>query len=172
MSVAVLTKREIRERSSQLRTLICEWDPIGVMDDTEWPKDEYDCLIGPLLTLLQSGANDEGIADYLRRELIEHFGLTPADGLASVAQRVRTWFNRGWLVVNEPVTVFVSLLDEGVNVWRPVSARPLGQGLFRLVGVNANVSDERWQFPAGAIVKCVTRQFEDGTTGVVAVEQV
>jgi hypothetical protein len=173
MSTTALTKRELRERSSQLRALICEWDPIGVMDDPDWPRDEYDCLVGPLLTLLQSGAADDSIAGYLRKEIVEHFGLSPdAYDLLAVAWRFRAWFDQGWRDLAAPVTVFVALLDEGVDVWRPVQARPLGRGLFRLVGVQADVSDERWQFPAGAIVRCEDRRFDDGTTGVTAVERV
>jgi hypothetical protein len=70
------------------------------------------------------------------------------------------------------VTVFVALLDEGVDIWRPVQARPLAGGLFRIVGVEADVSDERWEFPAGAIVRSEKKRFADGTTGLVAVEQV
>ena len=172
MTDSALTKREIQERSKQLRALLGEWDPIGVMHVPSWPRDEYDCLIGPLLTLLQSGAGDDAVANYLRKEVVEHFGLSPTDDFAAVARTVLAWFDRGWRQVNQAVTVFVLLLDEGVEVWRPVEARPLGQGLFRLVGVNADVSEERWQFAAGAIVKCETKQFHDGSAGVTVVEQV
>ena len=28
------------------QVLISQWDPIGVMDDPEWPRDEYDSYIG------------------------------------------------------------------------------------------------------------------------------
>ena len=37
MTTTVLSKREIRERSSQLRALMRKWDPIGVMSDPDWP---------------------------------------------------------------------------------------------------------------------------------------
>src|SRR6266705_4959133 len=78
-----LSKREIRERSSQLNDLLCEWDPIGVMS-VGAPRDEYDCLIGPLLTLLQSGGTATDIQSYLRKEIVEHFGVSsePYDFLA------------------------------------------------------------------------------------------
>jgi hypothetical protein len=130
---------------------MCKWDPIGVMDQPDWSRDEYDCLVGQLLTMLQSGATNDAIAAYLRKEIVEHFGLSPDpyDFLA-VARGARNWFDLGWRDVAEPTTIFVALLDEGVDVWRPVQARPLGGGLFRIVGVEADVSDERWQFPAGA----------------------
>lgn len=168
-----LTKHELRQRSRELNALMCEWDPIGVMDNPDWPRDEYGCLVGPLLTLLQSGATDDEIGSYLRKEIVEHFGLSPEhyDFLA-VAKRLRTWFDRGWRDLAEPVPIFVALVDEGVDVWRPVQARPLSRGLFRIVGVEADVSDERWQFPTGAIVRCVQKRFGDGTIGMTAAEQV
>ena len=168
----MLSKRESSERSAQLRALICEWDPLGVMADPAWPRDEYDCLVGPLLTLVQSGASKEEIALYLRTEIVEHFGLSgEGHDFTSVAERVRRWFDRGWRHLAEPVTIFVALLDEGVDVWRPVRARPLDHGLFRIVGVEADTSDETWQFPAGAIVRCEEKRFAAGTSGMVAVEQ-
>lgn len=136
-----LSKRELRERWAQLRALMCEWDPIGVMGLPGWPRDEYDCLVGPLMTLLDSRACKEEIAHYLRHEVSEHFGLPPESyDLELVADRLRKWFDRGWRSLAEPVTVFIALLDEGVDVWRPVRARPLGSGLYRIVGVDGDTS--------------------------------
>ncbi|MFF8985896.1 hypothetical protein ACF08E_21240 [Streptomyces globisporus] len=54
-----------------LRQLLNEWDPIGVAD-------EYDCMLAPLLGRLRRGADQAEIAAFLRTELVEHFGLTPA----------------------------------------------------------------------------------------------
>lgn len=173
MTTAALSKRELRQRSAQLRALMCEWDPIGVMSDPNWPRDEYDCLVGPLLTLLAQGASEEQLAQYMRKDLDEHFGLPPDNyDFTEVARRVRRWFDHGWRSVGEPVTIFVALLNEGVDAWRPVQARPLDRGQFRIIGVEADTSDETWQFPAGAIVKCENKQFADGTSGMTAVEQV
>ena len=90
-----LSKREISERSSQLTALLYEWDPIGVGPDG--PRDEYTCLVGPLLTMLQSGATQGEIASYLETELVGHFGLElNRDSIAAAASRVRAWFDRGW----------------------------------------------------------------------------
>jgi hypothetical protein len=173
MTKTALSKRELRERSSQLRALMCKWDPIGVMSDPDWPRDEYDCLLGPVLTLLAQGASEEKIERYLRKEIDDHFGLSPDNyDLTEVAMRLRRWFDHGWRNVREPVTIFVALLNEGVDVWRPVQARPLEHGHFRIIGVDADTSDETWQFPVGAIVKCVNKKFADGTSGMTAVEQV
>lgn len=129
--------------------------------------------MGPLLTLLRSDASDDAITSYLWKEVVEHFGLSPdAYDFTPVAQGLRVWFDQDWRNPAEPVTIYVRLLDEGIEVWRSVQARPLGRGLFRIVGVDADVSDEHWQFPAGAIVRCEDKRFDDRTTGLAAVEQV
>ncbi len=166
-------QRDLRERSAQLRALMCEWDPIGVMGNPDWPRDEYDCLVGPLLTLLQSGASKEEITHYLRKEIAEHFGLSVENyDFTAVAGLVSRWFDHGWRNLAEPVAIFVALLEEGVDVWRPVQARSLDRELFRIIGVEADTSEETWQFPTGAIVRCEQKRFADGTNGMTAVEQV
>jgi hypothetical protein len=48
-------------------------------------------------------------------------------------------------------TVFVRLLDEGVDVWRPVPARRLSEATFRLSDAPAP-EDETWSFQPGEIV--------------------
>ena len=91
----MISKREVRQRSSQLNALLYEWDPIGVGPDG--PRDEYECLVGPLLRMLQSGATQSEIASYLETELVEHFGLTTnRDDIAAAASRIRAWFDRDW----------------------------------------------------------------------------
>jgi len=170
--MTILLKREIRERSNQLCRLMCEWDPIGVIASPDHPRDEYDCLVGPLLTLLARHASEEEVARFLRHEIDEHFGPPPENyDFAKIARRVRSWFERGWSTFGDPVTIFVARLDQGADVWRPVQARPLNSGHFRIIGVEADTSDETWQFPAGAIVRCDNRQFADGTNGMAAAER-
>jgi hypothetical protein len=41
------------------------WDPLGVMPDPDWPRDEYDGYIGRVFELLVTGGSDEEIMDYL-----------------------------------------------------------------------------------------------------------
>ena len=68
------------------------------------------------------------------------------------------------------VVVYVRLLDEGTDVWRPVRATPLADGTFRLLepdGYDPNA--ETWEFPRSTKVRCVTRKFTDGDEGLVAV---
>jgi hypothetical protein len=88
-----LTKRELRERVRELNAMMVDWDPTGVIGDSHAPRDEYECLVGPLLTLLQSGASNVEIERYLAKQVLEHFGLSPnRSDVASVAVRVHRWF--------------------------------------------------------------------------------
>lgn len=52
-------------------------------------------------------------------------------------------------------TVYVALLDEGVDVWRPVQAEHVGGDLYRLTGERPD--DEAWFFGAGDVVRCKER---------------
>jgi hypothetical protein len=52
-------------------------------------------------------------------------------------------------------TVYVALVDEGVNAWRPVQAEHVGGDLYRLTG--EQLDDEAWPFTVGDIVRCKER---------------
>jgi hypothetical protein len=47
--------------------------------------------------------------------------------------------------------IHVRLLDEGVDVWRPVPAERLGDATYRLSDARVP-ADERWSFQPGDIV--------------------
>ena len=70
------------------------------------------------------------------------------------------------------VEIHVALLGEGVDVWRPVLATPLGGGLYQITTANPDPEAERWQFGPGDIVRCEPHKFSEGTNGLVAVEKV
>ena len=76
---------------SDLRSILNEWDPIGVAEFA--PDDEYDCLIAPLLSRLRAGVGEAAIGEFLWHEIEDHFGLNPAaadtDG---VAARLAAWW--------------------------------------------------------------------------------
>ena len=67
-------------------------------------------------------------------------------------------------------TIYVALLDEGVNVWRPVAAEQLPTGNFRILLGEVNPEIERWEFPPGSVVRCESRKLSEGVT-LVAVAQ-
>jgi hypothetical protein len=68
-----------------------------------------------------------------------------------------------------PFVVYVPLLDQGADVWRPVDAVRVGRDLYQLLGLEPD--DERWQFKPGAVVRCTEREFQDGSRWIVAVEE-
>ena len=87
------SKREIRREFAEVRRLINEWDPTGVIGDAAAPPDEYDCLVGPVLSLLTRGASESDVAGFLRSEIEEHFGLDPRQvDVDGVAKRLAQWF--------------------------------------------------------------------------------
>lgn len=47
-------------------------------------------------------------------------------------------------------TIYMPLLEEGTNVWRPVIAEGLGNGRYRVV--DRPPTDEEWAFATGAVV--------------------
>jgi hypothetical protein len=66
----------------------------------------------------------------------------------------------------EPVKIFVKLLDEGTEVWRPTNAAPLEDEVFEVLGIEP--PGETWEFPPGSLVRCEAKQFADGSSGLVA----
>ncbi|MFA6245032.1 MAG: hypothetical protein WC655_29075 [Candidatus Hydrogenedentales bacterium] len=85
-------RRTVKTLSIELRSLLCDWDPLGVMGEPSSPRDEYDCLLSPLLRRVLDGESDEALIDYLSVELEDHFGVDAASHeIPAFVQRVRTW---------------------------------------------------------------------------------
>ncbi|MEU0577265.1 hypothetical protein ABZ465_08145 [Streptomyces griseoincarnatus] len=77
------------DTESGLRQLLNEWDPIGVADEV---RDEYDCMLAPLLQRLRRAADEAEISDFLRYELEDHFGLNPRlSDPERMAARLNSW---------------------------------------------------------------------------------
>jgi len=51
------------------------------------------------------------------------------------------------------VKIYVRLIDEGTEVFRPVSAERVGDCLYRLSAQPDYVPDEKWEFVPGTIVE-------------------
>ena len=60
-------------------------------------------------------------------------------------------------------TIYVYLLNESVDVWRPVDAEYLGNDRYRIVSVNPHIEDEEWQFGTGEVVLCSPRNLAGGS---------
>ena len=68
-------------------------------------------------------------------------------------------------------TVYVKLLDEGVDVWRPVEAVQLPDGRYRLERtLDYDPELETWKFLPGSPVRCELRQLSDGPAFVAVSE--
>jgi hypothetical protein len=65
-------------------------------------------------------------------------------------------------------TIYLALLNEGVDVWRPIDARCEGD-LYRIV--DSVPESEPWAFGPGTLVRCELRELADGPA-LVAVEAV
>jgi hypothetical protein len=72
-------------------------------------------------------------------------------------------------MTNEPTTVFVRLVDEGTQVYRPSPATHISGPVFRLgMPDGYDPDDEQWEFPPGSTVRCEKRTL-DGSEVMVAV---
>ena len=95
-----LNKEQSRKRYNEIRELGCEWDPIGVMDDPDWPRDEYDSYLGPTLRRLEEGASIQKIAEYLGYIVGEHMGMGDSGVSYSkpllFAEKLREWYEKHW----------------------------------------------------------------------------
>jgi len=60
-------------------------------------------------------------------------------------------------------TIYVRLLDEGTDVFRPVSAKSLGGDMYELITPHDyDPEDEQWEFKPGSRVRAMVRQGNDG----------
>ncbi len=59
--------------------------------------------------------------------------------------------------------IFVRLLDENIDVWRPVRAEQIAPDRFRIVDQHYDRGTERWEFEPGDEVLCelITSPDED-----------
>jgi len=95
-----LNKSESRKRWSEIRSLWCEWDPIGVMSMPDWPRDEYDSYLGPTLRLLEKDASVQEVMQYLAWAELEHMGLSESPQAhtrrQAFATQLKEWYEKDW----------------------------------------------------------------------------
>jgi hypothetical protein len=65
------------------------------------------------------------------------------------------------------VTIYMPLLNEGTDVWRPVEATLQAPGTYRVQGEMDE--EEEWAFPPGSLVHCEWKTFSDGERRLTAV---
>jgi hypothetical protein len=60
-------------------------------------------------------------------------------------------------------TIYIALLDEGVEVWRPAPAWKIGANVYIVLRPDDyDPDDERWEFPPGSTVLVEARQTSKG----------
>lgn len=66
--------------------------------------------------------------------------------------------------------IYVRLLNEGTDVWRPARATPMAEGSFVVAKPDDyDTEEESWEFPPHARVRCARRRFADGEEALVAI---
>jgi hypothetical protein len=63
-------------------------------------------------------------------------------------------------------TIYMPLVDEGTDVWRPVEAELIEGDLLRVLGEVPE--DEIWMFPPGSVVRCREHVFSGGKRALAA----
>jgi len=58
--------------------------------------------------------------------------------------------------------IYIALLDEGVDVWRPVQAERLSGNTYRILNQPYDRSVESWQFEPGDVVLCEMVESSEG----------
>ena len=74
-------RRQDRQLLADVRARVWRWDPIGLAEMGA-PKDEYDCLVGPISSALRRGVSAAELSSTLDGHISDHFGVaatgTPA----------------------------------------------------------------------------------------------
>lgn len=92
MNIAIIKSYPIAINA--LRNYWIAYDPIGVMDDPEWPRDEYDNYLTDTLSLLQQTASKDDILIYLKNAS-EHMGIEFEIGPATkLVDEIMVWYRR------------------------------------------------------------------------------
>ena len=65
--------------------------------------------------------------------------------------------------MSRTVQVYVSLVGEGVNVWRPVQAEHLGGSIYRIAAQPYDREVETWEFEPGERVVCEYVESSEGS---------
>ena len=83
-----------RQGARELRAILNDWDPIGVYQiDRDWPRDEYDAYMGPIVAQLRTVPDADAVAALLARFRTQNMaqGARDEDDRA-VAESIVVWY--------------------------------------------------------------------------------
>ena len=86
-----LSKETSRRRWREFRDAVNDWDPIGLIE-LGAPKDEYECLVGPLMRMLENENSRTEIGSYLKQHIPDHFGVSLPEGRQGFAEVIYKCF--------------------------------------------------------------------------------
>lgn len=64
--------------------------------------------------------------------------------------------------MTKTVQIYVALLGEGVDVWRPVEALYVNEDIYKILDQPYDRAIENWQFQPGQLVVCEMIESSDG----------
>jgi hypothetical protein len=64
--------------------------------------------------------------------------------------------------VNDITEIYVRLLGEAIDVWRPVEAENLYDQVYKIIDQTYDREAEKWQFEPGEAVACESKELSDG----------
>ena len=67
--------------------------------------------------------------------------------------------------------IYVHLQDEGVDVWRPVTATFIRNDLYQTDKDQSIPEGEDWEYKPGDKVRCKSHTFEGGEQGLIAFDK-
>jgi len=86
-------ERKSKESILVLSKILCEWDPIGVMDDPDWPRGEYDNYIPAITLQLDKNTDDNELAKLLNEITSEYMCITTSDSnnISTAKKLIKHW---------------------------------------------------------------------------------
>jgi len=107
--------KDIKLLIQELNNILNQWDFIGVHPFNDGPTDEYDCLIGPIISRLNANSTNEELKNFLIKELNDHFGMPSLqiESIDDVVEKITAWWNKKDIttkIINLP-----SVNSEGCN---------------------------------------------------------
>ena len=76
------------------------------------------------------------------------------------------------LQMNTKKTIYILLLDEGLDVWRPTTGLEIGENIYKVEPTDDyDDQDEKWEFKPGSTVRCEYKNLSEGKH-LVAVEEI
>jgi hypothetical protein len=65
--------------------------------------------------------------------------------------------------IDNKITIYIRLLNEGSDAFRPTTAEPMGGGLFKVLATPSyDPTNEEWEFLPEAIVQCQHMSLYEG----------